>query len=365
MRFNILQQDLLPVIVSVSRSAGVRSNMPVLGNLLISTDGDSLRIAATNLEIGVIKKVAAKVTDPGEITVPSKTLVEIISGIGPNPVDFETSGENITVTSGKFKATITGINSHEFPVIPLTDDEGVIFKKEILKSCSQIIFASAVDEARPTLTGILTEVKDGKLNFVATDGFRLAHRSVKVDPQDNFKALIPRRTFEEIIRLIDEDNVDEVRITTSKDKNQAIFSVGTTVLSSRLIEGNFPTWEKIIPANIVTRSLVDRTTLHQAIKLASVFARNESNIITFKVTKEIFRISAEAKELGSQSNEIDSQTEGEEIEIAFNAKFLLDALSISTSTQLMLEFSGPLSATLIKPMGVEGLEYIIMPVRAN
>ncbi len=364
MKFSILQQDLLPIITSVARSAGVRSTLPVLSNLLLATDGEYLKIAATNLEVGIIKKVKAEGAEHGEITVPAKTLVELISSLGPNQIEVDVVGEVVNIKSGKFRSAITGINSTEFPVIPKTEEKGIIFKKEVLKSCTQIIFASAIDEGRPTLTGILTEISAGNLSFVATDGFRLAYRKVKIDSNASFKNLIPRRTFEEILRLIDEEAVEEIEISTSKDKNQALFKVGTTELSSRLIEGNFPTWEKIIPTEIKTRALIDRVSLHQAIKLASVFAKSEANIVTFKVTKEAFAISSEAKEVGSQTNEIDSQTEGEDIEISFNIKFLLDCLAASNSSQVMMEFSGPLSAALIKPVGEEGLEYIVMPVRA-
>lgn len=365
MKFTVLQQDLLPVISSVTRVSGMHATLPVLENILISAQDSKLKVVATNLEIGVIKHLQVEVTEPGEVTVPAKTLVELISGLKPAKVSFEGNEASVTITSDKFKASINGIPATEFPVIPLSGNQGVSFKKEVLQLSSQILFASAVDEGRPALTGILTQTTGDSLDFVATDGFRLAHRQVKMgDSKVKFKSIIPRRTYEELLRLISEEDVDQVKISISENQNQIIFEFGTTVLSSRLIEGSFPSWEKIIPTQTVARALVDKEELLKDIKLASVFAKNEGNVVVVKISPGRLQLSSSAKEIGSQENELDGEVEGE-MQIAFNAKFLLDAVSASNATQLSIEFSGSLSPALIKPIGQEGLQYIVMPVRLN
>lgn len=366
MKFFSLQQDLLPKLQSVARSVGTRSNLPVLDNILISTDKTRIRLSATNLEIGVIKYLNVEVIEEGEITIPAKTIVELISGLGPSKLELDSKGEILIVTSGKFKATINGIAASEFPVIPLAETPGLSFSRQDFLSSAQILFASAVDEGRPQLTGILTQIKDGVLEFVATDGFRLAHRQVKLDnKKDTFKSLIPKKTFEELLKITSEEDTDQISVSISENQNQAIFTIGNTTVSSRLIEGNFPTWEKIIPTNIITRVVVEKDEFLKSIKLASIFAKNEANILVCKITKEKLVIESSAKELGSQQSEIDTQIEGDELEIAFNAKFLHDAVASSPSTQLLIEFSGSLSAAIIKPVGIEGLEYIVMPVRLS
>lgn len=366
MKFTVLQQDLLPGIQAVARSVGVRSTLPVLDNVLLSAEGKRLKISATNLEIGIVKYLNVEVETPGDITVPAKTLVELISGLGQNKVIIQSEGEILTIESGKFKATVNGIAAAEFPAIPLSEDKGVTFPKEAFLTSSQILFASAVDEGRPVLTGILTEASDGKLDFVATDGFRLAHRQFDLPKgKMHFRSLIPRRTFEELLRLLAEEEVEEVSIATSQNQNQAVFSLGNTVVSSRLIEGQFPAWGKIIPEKIVAKALVDKDELLKAIKLAAIFSKNEANVVVLTVQKGLLKIESHAKELGSQENEIEGEIKGEELTIAFNTKFLLDAVSNAPSAQIMMEFSGPLSAVLIKPVGVPGLEYIVMPVRLS
>jgi len=366
MKFSILQQDLLPSLQAVARSVGFRSTLPVLDNILLALEDKKLKIAATNLELGVIKYINVESEAPGELTVPAKTLVELVSGLGQNKVTLESQGEILTVSSGKFKASINGIAASEFPVIPLSEDKGITFPKEAFLTSGQILFSSAVDEGRPILTGILTEASGGKLDFVATDGFRLAHRQLNL-PKDTpaFKSLIPRRTFEEILRLISEEEVEEIKIAASQNQNQVVFTLGDTQVSSRLIEGQFPAWGRIIPQKITAKAEVSKEELLKAIKLAAIFARNETNIVVLATAKGVLKLESHAKEVGSQENEVEGKVEGEELTIAFNTKFILDAVSNAPSSQIMLEFSGSLSAALIKPVGIEGLEYIIMPVRLS
>ena len=364
MKLSVLQQDLLPALQSVSRSIGVRSTLPVLDNILLSLEGNQLKIAATNLEIGVIKLISVEGITSGETTTPAKTFVELISGLGQSKIELDSEGDILSVRSGKLKAQINGIAASEFPVIPLSSGKGISFSKDVFLTSAQILYAAAVDEGRPVLTGVLTDLKDNKLDFVATDGFRLAHRQVVLPKTEvSFKNLIPKKTFEELLRIIAEEETENVDISVSQ--NQAIFSIGNTIVSSRLIEGQFPTWEKIIPTEIKTRAIVDKEELLKALKLAAVFAQSEDNIITLTTKKDYLSLESRAKELGNQQNQVEAQIEGEEIQIAFNSKFLLDAINNVPSIQLIMEFSGPLSPTLVKPIGVEGLEFIIMPVRLS
>ncbi len=367
MKFTILQQDFLPVIQSVSRSVGIRSQLPVLDNILLSCEDKKLKIAATNLEVGIVKYVPAGIEEEGAVTVPSKTLLELIAGLGSGKIEVVSQGEIIEVRSGSLHATINGITAAEFPAIPVAQEQSVKFPKQILASSSQILFAAAVDEGRPVLTGILTEVKNKKLDFVATDGFRLAHRQIDLPDggPTQFRSLIPRRTFEEVLKMLDEEDAQDISVATSGNQNQIVFSMDKTILSSRLIEGQFPAWEKIIPQKMVSRAVVTAEDLLKAVKLAAVFSKSEANIVIIEVKPKSLILKSQAKELGSQENEVEAQVEGEELSVAFNTKFLNDVLSAAGSKQVILEFSGALSACLIKPMGVDGLEYIIMPVRLN
>lgn len=371
MKLTILQQDLLPVLQAVSRSS-TKTTLPVLSNILLQTENGKLKLSATNLEIGVIKRVNANVLEDGEITIPSRTLVEIISSLPAADIQFESQGEQLKITTKNFNATINGISASEFPAIPLSSENSILIDAKVLSiSLPQITFAAASDEGRPVLTGILTEIKKNSLELVATDGFRLAHKTAKLEDSSNttFKSLIPRRTFEEVVRLINEDlrleKQEKIEISTSNNQNQMIFKIGQSELSSRLIEGQFPTWEKIIPQEFKNRTIIDKSDFLKAIKLASVFAKDNSSIVKIQTQQSKLIITSEAKELGSQETDVEAQVEGEEITIAFNARFLIDALSATSATQVGIEFSGNLSPALIKPVGQEGLEYVVMPIRLN
>lgn len=376
MRFSILQQDLLPALQAVSRSVGVRASLPVLANILIQTENGKLKLSATNLEIGVIKLINAQITEEGEITIPAKTFLDIVSSLSGSSLEIETAGEQLKISaknSGEksFNATLNGISATEFPSIPLSSEQSITISSKLLqKTLPQITFAAATDEGRPVLTGILTEIKDGELELVATDGFRLAHKKAALEgnPATLFRVLIPKRTFEEIVRLISEDLKDEdekIEISTSENQNQVVFKIGQTQLSSRLIEGQFPTWDRIIPTEFQNRSTLDRLEFLKALKLAAVFAKDAANVVRLETKSNQIKLSSEAKELGGQQTEVEAHTEGGEIVIAFNSKFLIDALSAVASTQVLIEFSGNLSAALIKPVGEEGLEYVVMPIRLS
>ncbi len=366
MIFSIKQAELLPVLQSVARSCGVKAQLPVLGNILISAHDGQLKLSATNLEVGVVKSVTAEITEEGEVTVPSRTLVEIVSNLSGQQLEFTASADQLKITTKGFSSQMNGIPASEFPVIPMAGTNEVALDAQILvQSLPEVAFSSAVDEGRPVLTGILTEIKDKKLQLVATDGYRLAFKTVEVGESAAFKALIPRKTLEEVVRLISESDHDQLKISTSENQNQMVFTIGETTLSSRLIDGQFPAWERIVPTEVKTTIHIDRTALLKAVKLSAVFARNEANVIRLQTQEGKLVLNSEAKELGSQTNELDAKIDGQEMNIAFNAKFVQEALNGIPSAQVVFEFSGPLSAARIKPLGEEQLSYIIMPINLS
>lgn len=371
MKISILQQDLLPSLQAVSRSTGIKSSLPVLGNILLQTENNKLTLSATNLEVGVVKKINAQIIEDGEITVPAKMFLEVVSSLSSQEITLETEGEQLKISSKNFKATLNCISATEFPAIPLASDQSISIEAKVLQQAvPQITFAAAVDEGRPVLTGVLTELKKDKLELVATDGFRLAHKTTKIERPEEavFRSLIPRRTFEEVVRLIGEElsgKDDRIEMSTSENQNQMVFKIGETQLSSRLIEGQFPSWEKIIPTQATGKVVVERVDVLKAVKMASVFAKDSANVIKIEAKEGSLVLSSETRELGNQVTEIDAQVTGESAVIAFNSRFLQDALSACSSSQIVIEFSGSIAPVLIKPVGEEGLEYVIMPVRLS
>lgn len=372
MKLSILQQDLIGPLQSVARSTGVKTTLPVLGNILLQTENGKLKLSATNLEIGVIKMVNSNISEEGEITVPAKTFLDIISSLQGFEIELESTAEQLKISTKNFISTLNCISASEFPQIPLSSDRSVFVSAKLLETViPQISFAAASDDGRPTLTGILTQIKKDSIELVATDGFRLAHKTQKLPSKNDFefKSLIPRKTFEEVVRIINEEPKEDgegtVEISTSENQNQMIFKIGLSQLSSRLIEGNFPSWEKIIPHSAQCRIIIEREELLKAVKLASVFSRGEANIIKIEISQNSLKLSSEAREIGTQQTDLEAQTEGEGLVIAFNSRYLIEALQAAKTSQISIEFSGPLSPSLLKPVGEEGLEYVIMPIRIS
>lgn len=366
MKFSILQQDLLPSLQAVLRSSGVRNQLPVLGNILLQAEQGRLKLAATNLEIGSIKYLKAQIEEDGEITVPGRTLTDLVANLSGEMISIWADADHLEISTPTFSSKLTGIPAAEFPVIPLAGQKAITIDSDFLaKALPQVAFSSAVDEGRPVLTGILTQIKDKKLELVATDGYRLAHKVVELDKAAEFKSLVPRKTFEEIIRLLAEDPTPDLEVSISDDQNQIIFKFANTEVSSRLIEGQFPAWERIIPAEIKAKIVADRAEVLRAVKLASVFAKGEANIVKLQTQANKLILTSETKELGNQRKELEVKADGEEIQIAFNTKFLQEALSACNCKDIALEFSGNLSAAILRPVQEAGLEYIIMPVNLN
>ncbi len=367
MQLTILQQDLLPALQAVSRSVGIRTTLPVLANVLIAAGKNQLSLSATNLEIGIVKSLKAQVSEVGSLTVPAKTLLDIVSSLGAVEITFIGSDDQLKISAKNFNANLNGISATEFPNIPLASDQAIkVNPKLLLQVLPQITFAAASDEGRPILTGILTQIKKNTLELVATDGFRLAHKTIPIEEAADLSVLIPRRTFEEILHIISEEKVDEsLEIATSENQNQIVFKLGNTQLSSRLIEGNYPAWEKIIPVKFENKTIINRLELLKAVKLASVFARDSANIVKIQTEDSQVKLTSEAKELGGQETDLSAQITGEKITIAYNSRFLIDSLTACPSDEISIEFSGNLSPTLIKPVAQAGLEYVVMPVRLS
>lgn len=365
MKLSIPQPNLLQSLQTVSRSSGNRAALPVLSHVLLQTNQSKLQLSCTNLEIGVFRTVPAEIVEEGSVSLPVKMLLDVVASLPAVTINLESTNDQVKLTTASFTANFNGLSAEEFPDIPFDAKSSLtVSAPEIAQALSQITFAAAVDEGRPVLTGILTQIKTNSIEFVATDGFRLAHQTLPLKNASPSTALIPRRTFEEIIRLLTEQkSLPELQIASSESQNQIIFTLDDTKLSSRLIEGNFPNWEKILPTTFVAHLTIEREVILQAVKLASIFAKDNANVIKFTISANKLMISSEAKQLGTQENILDCQTEGQDLEIAFNSRFVVEALIACPGDQVKLNFSGPLSPCQLTPVGQSGLEYVIMPIR--
>ena len=368
MQFSCLQENINKGLSIVSRFVSPRAQLPVLANILFSAKNGKLKLGATNLESGVSFEVGAKVEKDGEITVPAKTLVEFISSLPAEKIDFSLEENNLKISCQKYQATIASLPATEFPPLPSSSGKpNLSFKtSEISSSFSRVAFAAAQDESRPVLSGVKIFGENKDLTLAATDGFRLSVcKLTKINLALPLDLILPARTLAEIVRILNEEKEEEFGLEITKDVNQAIFSLGRAEIICRLLEGQFPSFEKIIPENSGTKVTVNRGELLAAIKTASIFARESANIIRFVVLGSELRVMANAPQVGENITTIEAKIEGEEGEIAFNSRFLLEYLTVVTGEEIIFEMSGPLSPGVFKTVGDDTFLHIIMPVRVQ
>lgn len=375
MKLSCLQENLKRGLSVVSHAVAGKSTLPVLSNILLATDEGRLKLAATNLEIGITCWIGSKIEDEGAVTVPAKLLSDYISGLPNDKVNLylDDKTQTLQVQCGRaFNANLKGIESDEFPVIPTVADRAptVSFAPDALREAiDQVAFAAASDDTRPVLAGVLLRLKGTTATFAAADGFRLSVRTVHLpEPvRESVDVIIPARALQELSRIIG-DVEGNVEVTITPSGGQILFHTETMDLVSRLIEGKFPDFERIIPSQHTTRTVLDTQELAKAVKLAGIFATASANIV--KLTMEsggdlgpgTLTISANAAEVGDNQSALDGMVVGDGGAIALNVKFLADALNAIKTPQIALETQTAQSPGVFRPVGTEGYIHIVMPM---
>jgi DNA polymerase-3 subunit beta len=372
MKFSCLQENLAKGLSIVSRAVAARSTLPVLGNILLATDNGRLRLSATNLELGVTCWIGAKIEDEGAITLPAKTLVDLVNTLPQDTVSMALSARTqaVNLQCGRIKASIKGIDAAEFPQIPLADiDESLQLNVDDLRAMiGSVIFAAATDEARPILTGCLARIEGTRVTLAASDGFRVAERhAILSSPSpEPVMAVIPARALAELARVVTAQ--DPVYMQLPPGRGQVIFHHANVELVSQLIEGTFPAYQNIIPKGYKTRTVVSTEEFRKACKSSDIIAREAAHTTRIKVrpgeelTPGHVTISATAAETGDNVADLDATIEGDAVEIAFNVKYLVDVLNILDTPNVALETSTSTSPGVIRPVGREDYVYVVMPM---
>lgn len=363
-----VNKDILAKNLSlVSRAVGMKPALPVLNNILLNMQHGQLKLGATNLETSIATSVAIDNAEDGSITVPARLLNEFINSLPAGEVTLQTNDENLLVTAGKYEASFAGINASEFPAIPEAKEENrTVLDKGFAKAISQTSFAASTDEGRPVLTGLLLEFKKASLGIVATDGYRLAKKTLTIESDLETTLLIPARALVEVARLIGEvDSSAEVSIQPLPENNQVSFIIGQTQVITRLLEGSFPPYQSIIPESFKTRGLVSTEEFSQAVKATALFARDLGNVVnlTLNPAEKELELRANTAQVGTGKSEITGSIEGELTTVAFNSHYLAAGLAVITTTQVTIEANDSTKAAMLKGVGDSSFFYIVMPVR--
>ncbi len=366
MEIKILKSALVKALSSVGGIAGSKAaTLPILANLLLETLGNTeMMIIATDLEVGISIKVPAEVLKEGSITIPAKKLQDIIRELPEGEVEISVAKNNtVSIKGGKAYFKIMGLPKDEFPKFPEFKEENAIeLEQAVLKeSLALTIFASSNDETRYVLNGVLFFVKGNKIRLVATDGRRLAYieKDFENKNKQTCEMIIPSKALHEISKNLGWEG--EVKIIPAK--NQVVFQFGDTLVVSRLIEGNFPNYEQVIPKEEKLTSRINREDFLQSVKRASLLTSPEAPAIKLDFLKNKVLVSSRSPNLGESKEEVTASVEGKEMAIGFNPHYMADVLKCLDIESVQFSLTDPDKPGLVK--GKEGYLYVIMPMQLN
>jgi len=372
MKASVSQQQLAHGLSVVSRAVSPRSTLPVLANVLVATDEGRLRLSATNLELGISSWIGAQITDPGAITVPARTLADLVSALPNDTVhlDLNPRTQTLTVRCGTSVTDIKGIDANEYPPIPTPDlEEGIELNVSDFKEMiQQVAFAASADEARPVLQGVYMTVAGDEITLAATDGFRISVRRATLSEAaaQPMKAIIPARALSELARIA-ADGDETVTMVLPQGRGQVLFHLKDAELVSQLIDGNFPDYRAIIPRSFKSTTILSAPALLKACKQAEIIARDGNNVIRMNIQPGGDKpgqvdISAQSEETGTAQVCIDATVDGPGLVIAFNVRFLREVLEVLKAPNIALETNANNTPGMLRPVGDQSFQHVIMPM---
>lgn len=374
MKVTVLQENLARGLGIVSKAVSPRSTLPVLANVLVATDEGRLRLSATNLELGITCWIPARIEEEGSTTVPARTFVDLVGTLPGDQVNLklDLQTQTLNVRGGTSTNDIKCIDAQEFPPLPVPDLEGAVQVNvgDFREMIHQVAFAASTDEARPVLMGVLVQVEKDKMTMAAADGFRLSVRKalLATPAPAPVSAIVPAQALKELARVA-ADGEEPIYMVLPKGRGQVIFRVKDVEVVSQLIDGTFPDYQQIIPRSYKSRTLVSTASLLKACKQAEIFAREGSNVARLNIRtsqgelqpSEV-EISAISEETGKNETIVEATVDGGGLLIAFNVKFLREALEVIRTPNVALETSAPNAPGVVRPVGDDDFLHVIMPM---
>jgi DNA polymerase-3 subunit beta len=363
MKLQVTQENLAKSLSSVARVANTRGTLPILSNVLLKTVGTRLSIAATNLDIAITHYIGSKVSEEGAITVPARLMQDFVSSLPGGIIDLSLDDNKLHISTDKYESTINGVSAEDYPVMP-SIAKGTNWKingKLLKNGLQQVIVAASGDEARPVLTGVYLHSHNGQLYMVATDSYRLAEKRLQ-PVKDEVSLLIPATALQDLLRLVN-DFEDEVAVTF--DDQQVLFQVGDVELVTRLIEGNYPDYRKLIPKEFATAATLKRADLMNITKVSSLFARESAGSVTINLDQKagLVSIRSVASQLGENTASATAEVTSDGT-ITLNSRYIMDALHALGGEQVRIGFNGKLEPCMLADPAADDYLHIIMPLKS-
>lgn len=363
MKLQVTQENLSKALGSVARVASSRGTLPILSNVLLKTIDGRLSIAATNLDIGITHYIGSKVSSEGSITVPARLMQDFVGSLPGGVIDLGLEEHKLHITADKYNSTINGISAEDFPVMPAIDDGSTwkIPAKLLKQSLQQVVVAASSDEARPVLTGVYWHTHEGKLYIVATDSYRLAEKSL-ITVNSEVDLLIPATALQELLRIIGDYEEDVIVI---HDDQQVLFKVGDVELVTRLIEGKYPDYRKLIPKSFASDATLKKSELTNITKVSSLFARESAGSVTINLdaADQTVSIRSIASQIGENTASASAAITNEG-SITLNSRYILDALHALNGEDVQVAFNGKLEPCILTDPKSSDYLHVIMPLKS-
>ena len=360
MKVQVLQENLQRGLGVVGRAVAARSTLPIVANILLQTEKGRLKLVATDLEMTISAWVGAKIDEEGATTVPARLITDFVSSLPPGTVDFEAPerGRQAKIECARNDSTINTMEAEDFPRVQTVTD-GIVLQlepKSLKRTVDRVEFAAASDDSRPVLTGIHVKNDGTRLTFASADGFRLAVSDVTLAeaPSEQIEIVIPARALRELSRLLGE-SADPVEMRVNAGRTQVQFALTDVELVTQLIQGTFPNYSQLIPADYNTRVTVSVDEFRREAAIAAIFARDGSGIIRLQMDPGNgmpgqMKVSARADEIGNNDGVIDARVEGDSSRIAFNSRYLQDVLRALTAERVALDMTSASSQGVFRPV---------------
>lgn len=371
MKVTILQENLDKALAQVERFVAIKSTLPILSNLHFAAKSSGFFITATNLETGIRVRVGAKIEQEGAITVPAKIFSEFVGTLPSDTVVLELENEQLSVSCKTFKASFQGISAVEYPDFPAisTEDEKKITFSVLKQIVDRVGFSASSDDSRPVLTGMLWDVGKETVKVVSTDGYRLSLLSLPLASigQIEKTLLLPASVLREVVRVYSETDTNELSFSWSEKEKQVFFYTQDIVVVTRVLDGEFPSYQAVIPSDQTLQVTFSKTGLVQAVKMAAIFARESANIIRWKFSDIDLLVNANSPQIGTNASTVSytgADLNGKEI--AFNSKYLLELLSHIEGENVVFSMTETLRpGVFYEENSNKGFLHVIMPVRVQ
>ncbi len=375
MKLSILKENFLAGLNVISRATSRSITLPILNNILLSTEKNFLKMSATDLELGARYWALSKVEKEGAITVPAKFLTSLINFIPDEKINLETKDSILYLEGENYKNQVKGSKAEEFPIIPEAKSDKVleVDGRILSEGLSQIIDTTSPSQTRPEISGVYFSLIEGLMEIAATDSFRLAEKKIslkKASFAQDFSLIVPSKIIRELISIFGESS-KKLKIYFSP--NQIMFESEITEIPhpqiqivSRLIEGEYPDYKEIIPKKFKTQLVLQKQDFSNQIKAASLFS-GKINEIKLKAdpSQGVLKIFAQNPDLGQSKSQIKGKVKGDKIEASFNYRFLVGGLSNIKSKEVIFELNGEEGPGVLRPAGDESFIYVVMPIKSS